>query len=56
MTREQFERERDYGASASVAKALLRAGLITEREYRKIDTIFQRKHRPVIGGLRLQNP
>jgi hypothetical protein len=56
MTKEQFARERDYGAAVSIAKALLRAGLITEWEYRKIDTNFSRKYRPVIGGLRLENP
>ena len=52
MTKEQFERECDYGAAMSIAKSLLRARLITEREYRKIDTIYRRKYRPIIGGLR----
>ena len=56
MTREQFNREKDYGAAMAVAKAMLRAGLITEREYRKIDTIYRRKYRPIIGGLRLNIP
>jgi hypothetical protein len=56
MTKEQFERERDYGAAVSIAKALLRAGLISEREFRKIDTNFQRKYRPMIGGLNLEKP
>jgi len=56
MTREQLERERDYGAAMSIAKSLLRARLITEREYRKIDTMYRRKYRPIIGGLQLNNP
>ena len=56
MTREQFERECDYGVAMSIAKALLRAGLITEREYRKIDTINARKYRPLIGGLKPEIP
>jgi hypothetical protein len=56
MTKEQFEREKDYGAAISIAKALLRAGLITEREYRKMDTNFSRKYRPIIGGLRVEIP
>ena len=56
MTRELFERERDYGAAMSIAKALLRSGLITEKEYRKIDTIFTRKYQPVIGGLKPEIP
>ena len=50
MTKEQFARERDYGAAVLIAKTLLRAGLISEREYRKIDTILTRKYQPVIGG------
>jgi len=50
MTRAQFDRERDYGAALSIAKTLLRAGLVSDREYRKIDTILSRKYRPIIGG------
>jgi len=56
MTRDLFERELDYGAAMSIAKSLLRAGLITDKEYRKIDTIFTQKYRPVIGGLNLEIP
>ena len=56
MTQEQFARERDYGASVSIAKTLLRAGLITEKEYRKIDTMFTQKYRPIIGGISLEKP
>ena len=50
MTKEQFAREVDYGAAMSIAKAMLRAGLITGKEYRKIDTIYCKKYRPIIGG------
>lgn len=53
MTKEQFDREKNYGASVSIAKALLQARLITEREFCKIDTIYRRKYRPIIGGLQL---
>ncbi|MDR1409621.1 MAG: hypothetical protein LBJ12_05050 [Oscillospiraceae bacterium] len=55
MTTEQFARERDYGAAISIARSMLRRGLITEREYRKIDTMLGRKYRPIIGGLQVKN-
>jgi len=56
MTREQFERELDYGVVMSIAKSLLSAGLIAKREYSKIDTIVTRKYRPIIGGLKFKTP
>jgi uncharacterized membrane protein len=56
VNNEQFDREKNYGAAISIAKALLSKGLITEKEYAKIDTIFIRKYRPIIGGLRAKLP
>lgn len=56
MTKEQFEREKNYGASMAVARAMLSKGLISEKEYRKIDTIFKQKYRPVIGTLNAKIP
>lgn len=56
MTAEQFDREKSYGASLSLAKTLLSEGLITEKEYAKIDTILKGKYRPIIGGLRAKLP
>jgi len=49
MTGVQFEREKNYGAGVAVARMMLSKGIITEKEYRKIDTIFRKKYRPVIG-------
>jgi hypothetical protein len=40
MTKEQFEREKNYRAALSIAKAMLSQGLISAREYGKIDTIL----------------
>jgi hypothetical protein len=51
MTAEQFARERDYSAAISIARFMLRRGLITEREYCKADALLGRKYRPIIGGL-----
>ncbi|GHV05914.1 hypothetical protein FACS1894217_03610 [Clostridia bacterium] len=50
MTKELFDRERDYGAATGVAKELLRAGLITEREFKKLTSTFTKKYNPIIGG------
>lgn len=52
MTQEQFEREKNYQAALSIAKSMLSRGFISEREYRKIDTILIAKYRPILGSLR----
>ncbi|GHU89500.1 hypothetical protein FACS1894217_12250 [Clostridia bacterium] len=54
MTKELFSREASYGAAMTIAKRLLSEGLITDREYCKIDTKFRRKFVPIIGGLKLE--
>ena len=51
MTKEQFEREKNYQAAMVIARNLRRQALITEKEYRQIRSIFFRKYQPVIGTL-----
>jgi len=51
MTKEQLDRESRFGAAITAARAMLSKGIMTEKEYRKIDTILRRKYRPVIGSL-----
>ena len=51
MTNEQFERESNYGAAMAIARSMLERGLISEKDYRKIDTKFKKKYRPLIGGM-----
>ena len=51
MTKAQFNRESHYGTSMAVARAMLTKGLITDKDFRKIDTMFRQKYRPIIGGL-----
>ena len=51
VTKEQFEREKNYRTSQVVVKSMLKNGIITDREYKKIDTILKHKYRPVFGGL-----
>jgi hypothetical protein len=51
VTKEQFEREASYGAAMAVARSMLTRGLISEKDYRKVDTMFKKKYRPLIGGM-----
>lgn len=51
MNKQQFQREKAYGAALTIARTLLERGLITRHEYRTIKTMLIRKYRPVIGSL-----
>ena len=51
MTKEQFECEKNYRISQAITKSMLNKGFITDREYKKIDTILKHKYRPVFGSL-----
>ena len=44
-----FQNEMMYQATMSFARKMLRDGLITEEEYRQIDTMFIEKYQPKIG-------
>lgn len=56
MSKGEFESELMYCMSLSVAKSMLKKGLVTEDEYRQIDTILIKKHRPLLGTLLSENP
>lgn len=56
MSKEQFRAERLYRMSISVAKSLLKKGIISEDEYSEIDTILLEKYRPVLGTLLAGKP
>ena len=51
VSTEQFEAERRYQASLTVAKSLLKSGAITKEEFDQIDTILLQKHHPSLGSL-----
>jgi hypothetical protein len=51
MSKEQFERERLYQATLSIARAMNRQGLITEDELAIIDTKMREKYKPLLGTL-----
>ena len=54
MSKEQFDRERFYQATLSVARAMNRKGLITEEELAVIDTKMREKYQPLLGTLWLE--
>ena len=51
MSKDDFKNEKLYQATMSMARKMLSEGLISEEEYRQIDTIFLDKYRPVFGTL-----
>lgn len=55
VTEAQFQAEKQYQASITIAKSLLAAGLLTEQEYALIDSGLIDKYRPSLGALFSQN-
>lgn len=51
LSAQQFEADRDYGATMSIAKSLLKEGLINEQEYKKIKGYFIKKYAPVMNWI-----
>lgn len=51
MSREEFRNEKLYQTTMHLARKMLEEGIISEEEYRQIDTIFLEKYKPVFGAL-----
>lgn len=51
MTPEQFEREKTYQVTISLARSMLQQGIITEREFKKVNRLMIKKYHPLIGGI-----
>lgn len=51
MTEQEFKNEKLYMTTMAMVKKMLSEGLITDQEYREIDTIFIKKYRPFFGTL-----
>lgn len=51
MTQVQFKQEKNYRVSLAIAKVMLKKGLISGRDYRKINSMLIAKYNPVIGSL-----
>lgn len=53
MTKEQFKAESSYRVSMDVVGSMLKNGLLTKKEYDKIDTIMLKKYQPILGSLQV---
>lgn len=51
MSKEEFRNEKLYQTTMHIARKMLEEGIISEEEYRQIDTIFLEKYQPVFGTL-----
>ena len=51
MSKEDFRNEKLYQTTMHLARKMLEEGIISEEEYRQIDTIFLEKYKPVFGTL-----
>ncbi len=51
MSKEEFRNEKLYQTTMHIAGKMLEEGIISEEEYRQIDTIFLEKYKPVFGTL-----
>lgn len=56
MSEKEFRAELRYRMSLSVARSMLEEGTITKEEYRQIDTMLLKKHRPILGTLLAGKP
>ncbi len=51
MTKEQFRNEKLYQVTMCIARKMLKDGLISADEYRRLDDIFLKKYNPVYGSI-----
>ena len=51
MSKEELRNEKLYQTTMHMVRKLFEDGVITEEEYRQIDTIFLEKYKPVFGTL-----
>lgn len=51
LSSEELRNEKMYQTTMSIAKNLLKQGIICREEYGQIDTIFREKYRPSLGSL-----
>lgn len=51
MSKEELKNEKLYQTTMYMVRKLFEDGVITEEEYRQIDTIFLEKYHPIFGTL-----
>jgi len=56
VSKEKFRAERIYLMSLSVARSMLKKGVISEEEFMQIDAILLEKYRPILGTLLAGKP
>jgi len=47
MSKEQFEREKNYRVFLAIVKSMLKKGVITDDDYFSIDTMLVAKYHPI---------
>ena len=56
MDEKEFEAEKLYYISMSIARSMLEKGIVSKEEYSEIDSILLEKYRPVLGTLLAGRP
>lgn len=51
MSKEELRNEKLYQTTMHMVRKLFEDGVITEKEYRQINTIFLEKYHPIFGTL-----
>lgn len=51
MNKSEFDSEMNYQITMSCIRQLKKNGVVTEDEYRDIDTVMLKKYRPILGTL-----
>jgi hypothetical protein len=51
VSKDEFRNEKLYQTTMHIVRKMLVDGIISEEEYRQIDTIFLEKYQPVFGTL-----
>ena len=51
MNKNEFRNEKLYQTTMHIARKMLKDGIISEEEYRQIETIFLEKYKPVFGTI-----
>ena len=51
MTSKQFNSEKEYQIRKSIMNKMIEEKIITEQDYKKIDTILLKKHSSFFGSL-----
>lgn len=51
MSKEELRNEKLYQTTMHIARKMLRDGIISEKEYRRVDKMFIEKYHPILGTL-----